>query len=260
MFIEEITKIDTLVFKPQDELKKAKYKQIELFDDGWQSIVMPNPPKNSSSETRNEIQEIIKRYTNKTDQDKQEYINCDEDSSYYIKLVLEENNMDYSEDTIVYIEDQCRPIIRHYKNHYNRPRPYQVAEALGIDFKRFVTDTAKTPSYPSGHTVQPYVVANYYGKLYPEIKSELREAADICAFGRVIAGLHYPSDYRGGIILADQLTQYLKFDNLSEDAPLNSTGDAVQTNHPLMHSKSLYRRKNQQDTKRLYKLLKKRYN
>ena len=46
----------------------------------------------------------------------------------------------------------------------------------------------------------------------------------------------------------------------SLSTPLNSTGDAVQTNHPLMHSKSLYRRKNQQDTKRLYKLLKKRYN
>ena len=190
----------------------------------------------------------------------QMYINSDEDSSYYIKLVLEENNMDYDSNTVEYIEDQCRPIIRHYKNHYNRPRPYQVAEALGIDFEKYETGTSKTPSSPSGHTVQPYVVANYYGKLYPELKSELRQAADISGFGRVIAGLHFPSDYKAGIMLADQLYQYIKFDTISEDAPLNSTGDAVQTNHPLMHSKSLYRRKNQQDTKRLYKLLKKRYN
>ena len=260
MFIEEILKIDNLVFKPQDELKKAKYNRIELFEDGWQNIILPNPPKNSSTETRNEIEEIKKRYDQKTDEDIQQYINSDEDSSYYIKLVLEENNMDYDSNTVEYIEDQCRPIIRHYKNHYNRTRPYQVAEALGIDFEKFETGTSKTPSYPSGHTVQPYVVANYYGKLYPELKSELRQAADISGFGRVIAGLHFPSDYKAGIMLADQLYQYIKFDTISEDAPLNSTGDAVQTNHPLMYSKSLYRRKNQQDTKRLYKLLKKRYN
>jgi len=260
MFIEELLQIDTLVFKPQDELKKAKYNKIVIFKDGWQNIVLPNPPKNSSTQTRAEINEIVKRYNTKTDEDKQEYINCDEDSSYYIKEVLQENEMDYDESTIEMIEEQCRPVIRHFKNHYNRPRPHQIADKLGIDFSRFITDTAKTPSYPSGHTVQPYVVANYYGKLYPEIKSELREAADICAFGRVIAGLHYPSDYKAGIILADQLSEFIKFETMSEDAPLNSTGDAVQTNHPLMHSKSLYRRKNQTDTKRLYKLLKKRYN
>ena len=119
MFIEEILKIDNLVFKPQDKLKKAKYNRIELFEDGWQNIILPNPPKNSSTETRNEIEEIKKRYDQKTDEDIQQYINSDEDSSYYIKLVLEENNMDYDSNTVEYIEDQCRPIIRHYKNHYN---------------------------------------------------------------------------------------------------------------------------------------------
>ena len=71
--------------------------------------------------------------------------------------------------------------------------------------------------------------------------------------------------YNNSDVYEKEIYRYLinegyKFDTISEDAPLNSTGDAVQTNHPLMHSKSLYRRKNQQDTKRLYKLLKKRYN
>ena len=258
MFIENVLKLSGMVFKKQEDLKEPKYSKLKIWDTGWETIDIGSPP--SGNAVIKEIEQISSEYENASDLQKEQYINCDEDASYYIKQYMDENDLEYDEDTCEFLEKQCSPIIRHYKNFYNRPRPYQVAEALGIDFKRFVTDTAKTPSYPSGHTVQPYVVANYYGKLYPEIKSELREAADICAFGRVIAGLHYPSDYRGGIILADQLTQYLKFDNLSEDAPLNSTGDAVQTNHPLMHSKSLYRRKNQQDTKRLYKLLKKRYN
>ena len=38
---------------------------------------------------------------------------------------------------IEYIEDQCIPIIRHYKNFYNRPRPYQVAAFYNKELRRF---------------------------------------------------------------------------------------------------------------------------
>ena len=260
MFIEEITKIDTLTFAPQVDLKRAKYEKIEIFEDGWQNIVLPNPPANSSRETLQEIKKIQAEYKNASDDDKFAYKMCDEDASYYIKEVLNENGLDYNDDTIEYIEQQCRPVIKHFKNHYNRPRPYQIAEALNIPFERFETETSKTPSYPSGHTVQPYVVANYLTKLHPHLKGDLRDAADICAYGRVIAGLHFPSDYRAGIILADGLSHFLKYDQLKEDAPVNSTGSAVSTDHPLVHSKKMYRRDNENYTKALQKLLKRRYN
>lgn len=255
MFIEEILKVDTLTFKDQSDLKRAKYEKLKIFHDGWQNIVLPAPPKNSSSQAKNELEEIKKEYDGQSKQDKIDYINCDKDASYYIKEVLLDNNYDFDEDTIEMIESQCTPIIRHYKNHFNRPRPYQLAEALRIDFKRYETDTASTPSYPSGHTVRPYVVANYYGKLYPEIRSELREAADICAFGRVIAGLHFPSDYRAGIMLADQLAEFIKYEDLREDAPVNSTGAAVATDQPLVRSRSKYVKKNRKDSETLYRKL-----
>ena len=63
------------------------------------------------------------------------------------------------------------------------------------ELKRFKTDTAKTPSYPSGHTVQPMVVALHYAKKYPQQREALIKGAKICGYGRVIAGLHYPADY-----------------------------------------------------------------
>ena len=74
---------------------------------------------------------------------------------------------------IEYIEDQIVPIVRHYKNYFNRPRPYQVAAYYNKELKRFKTGTASTPSYPSGHTVQPLVVALHYSKKYPELKQTL---------------------------------------------------------------------------------------
>ena len=260
MFIEQILEADKLVFAKQSELKQPKYKRIELFEDGWQNIVLPKPPTNSSPQTRNELKHLQKETESADDNVKMAYINCDKDASYYIKELLQENEYDYNDETMEYIEDQCRPIIKHYKNFYNRPRPYQLAEFLGMKLDRFKTNTSKTPSYPSGHTVQPYVVANYYGKLYPEIKDDLRQMADICAYGRVEAGLHFPTDYRAGIILADELTKYIKFDSLNEDAPVNATGSAVSTDTPLVKSRGVYRRKNIQFSKHLDKLIKRRYN
>lgn len=260
MFIEAVLEVDNLVFKPQSELKNPKYKKIELFDAGWVNIVLPPPPTNSSKQTLDEIKFIQKLVANATDEVKQQFINCDHDPWYYIKEVLSENNFDYKDETIEKLEKSIKPIYNHYKGHFNRPRPYQVAEFLNMDFEKFKSGTANTPSYPSGHCVLAYVVGNYYTKLYPEVAEDLRKAADICAYGRCEAGLHYPSDYRAGIQLADAMMEYLNFDMISEDAPMNSTGSAVSTDTPLVKSRSLYRRKNQEYSKHLDKLLRKRYN
>ena len=61
-------------------------------------------------------------------------------------------------------------------------------------------------------------------------------------------------------MLADQLMSFFKYDQLKEDAPVNSTGPAVATDHPLVMKKAFYRRDNEKYTKALQKLLKRRYN
>ena len=59
---------------------------------------------------------------------------------------MDDNGLEYSQDTIDFIRGQCSPDIKHHKNHFNRSRPYQVAEHLGMEFDRFKTETSKTPS------------------------------------------------------------------------------------------------------------------
>ena len=193
-----------MVFKPQAELKPAEYEDIEIFEEGWQEIQLPTPPNEE-----NEIDKVILAVQQATDQDKEEYKNCDKDASYYIKEYMDKKGLDYDMKNIEYIEDQCVPIIRHYKNYYNRPRPYQVADKMNKVLNRFNTETATTPSYPSGHTVQPLVVAYHYGKIYPEHRDKLIEGAQICGYGRVIAGLHYPSDFEAGVLLAKRLMEFI---------------------------------------------------
>ena len=202
-FIQE----DISIFAPQDELKKAKYNEIKIFTDGWQSIDLPKPPENLA-----EVRLVVQAVESASPSDISQYKNCDKDASYYVKKVMEANNLFYDNKVVEYIEEQCVPIIRHYKNYYNRPRPYQVAAYHNIDLKRFKTGTSKTPSYPSGHTVQPLMVAFHYAKKYPQVSAEMLKGAQICGYGRVIAGLHYPSDYKSGITLATKLKEYLDYD------------------------------------------------
>ena len=126
---------------------------------------------------------------------------------------------------------------------FNRPRPYQLADALNIPFDRYKTETSNTPSYPSGHTVQPKLVANYYATIYPEHKNGLFEGAIKSAMGRVRMGVHFPSDIEAGHDLANKLMKYLKFD-MMEDAPVNATGSAVAgTGSDVAHWKPKKRKK-----------------
>jgi len=196
-----------LVFKSQDDLKKPDYDDMEIWKDGWQRIILPSPPREDR-----EIDAVIAAVEGATDQQKKDYANCDKDASYYIKEYLRKNSLEFDDDVIEYIEKQCSPIIRHFKNNFNRPRPYQVADLYNKVLNRFKTGTAKTPSYPSGHSMQPMIVALHYSKKYPEHKDEFIRGAKICGYGRVIAGLHYPSDYDAGIELAHKLIQFMDYD------------------------------------------------
>ena len=198
---------DISVFKPANDLKKVKYKKIQIFDDRWQKISLPHPIPEET-----EIDKLIAICHGASEQDKKEYQNCDQDATYYVKEYLRKNNLQFDESVIEYIEDQCIPIIRHYKNFFNRPRPYQVAAFYNKELRRFKTGTSNTPSYPSGHTVQPFVVALHYAKKYPEHKQQLEQAANICGYGRVLAGLHYPTDYEAGVELAIKLMEYIRYD------------------------------------------------
>lgn len=251
VFLDE--DIDHMVFKPQEELKKAKYKNLEIWSEGWETIMLGQFPKGNA--VVKELQEIQKHVTGATEEQKEEYLKCDEDSTYYIKEYMNKEDLDYDVDDVEYLEDQCKPIIKHHKNHFNRARPYQVAEELGMDFERYVTDTAKTPSYPSGHTVQPFVVAEYYSRLYPQHRAGLMNGAKISGFGRVIAGLHYPSDYEAGVKLASELMEFMNFGKLKEDAPMNANGAAVSTDASSIGFKKRYKRNKKYEPNALYTLL-----
>ena len=82
------------------------------------------------------------------------------------------------------------PIVIAHKNYYNRPRPAQVNSNIVPPN----TPTAKTPSYPSGHALQSYLVSKHLARQHPRHKRKFQQIAERIAKSRVTVGLHYPSD------------------------------------------------------------------
>ena len=236
MFIEAVLNVDSLIYSKTPPKQFNKKGSDKLFDDGWMDMEVPLPPKNSSRQSVSELNEIIDRREMLSDFDKRVYINTNESTTYYIKEFLDGQDLEYDVKDIEKITDAAKHIGRYYKNKFNRPRPHQLAEALGMDkFTYEKYETTGSPSYPSNHALQARMVAHYYGEKYPAQKKHLLKAADMSAEGRINAGVHYPSDKIVAYEIADKLVEFFKTDKLTEDAPINATGVSTATDTSVGH-------------------------
>ena len=95
--------------------------------------------------------------------------------------------------------------IKRHKNHFNAERPAQLAKRKRIAFKSDNLKTAKTPSYPSGHTTQAYFLAMKLSEKYPKLAERFFNLANMVAQSRIDRGVHFPSDNFGGMKLAQQV-------------------------------------------------------
>ena len=264
MYIESVQKLDSL--KSQFNAKDVKKKELGKYFDikCLNELEMKDPPANTSKETKLEIEQMNKTIKNLSDAKKKEYTDTDHDTAYYIKEYMEDNDLEFNENFMELLIKSARNVGRHFKNKYMRPRPYVIAEKLGMPMKYLDTETAHSPAYPSNHALQAKVVANYYSKIYPAHQDKLFEMADKSGQGRVNAGIHYPSDKTAGYKVADDMMEYiLDWDAhnnvIDEDAPVNATGAAVSTDTPLVRSRNRYKDKNKKEAEKLYTRILKRY-
>lgn len=252
MFIEAVQNLNSV--KHEGKTKDVDKEELgKLFDTKvLDEISVTPPPANNSKKTLDEIKGMIDNIKMLSDEQKSQYLNTDDDTSYYIKQYMSNEDLPFDAVDIEKITDSARHIGRKFKNEFMRPRPYQLAKELGMNMKYFKTDTTDSPAYPSNHALQARVVAQYYASIYPEHRNNLLQAAELSGQGRVDAGVHYPSDKIAGYQLADKAMKYFKYEIL-EDAPVNATGSAVSTDVPVVRKKKKY------EPAQLFDLLKKHY-
>ena len=200
-------------FVEQKDIDSLKYDKVEekpvplLKGKDWKKISVPEPPRNSSPEARLELSMIKALGDSRSQKDINSIKEHDMVATYAIRDYLEENDLDYNSEDISKIVETGAGVSRFYKIKFQRIRPWQLAGELGIDINhmKFPSDTMQTPAYPSGHSLQSRLVAEYYIRKYPQHKKGLIAAAEECGQGRVKAGWHFPSDHEVGVMIAVEI-------------------------------------------------------
>ena len=197
-----------MVFSKTIKPKHKKRMGIEtkLFPSN-PKLTMTPPPANDSNETRTELFKLLAYNDGVIDRDMVE--KYDDMIKPFMELV-EKHNVDVTKDDLQQIIDEGAKFTLKIKYKYNRPRPYQIAEHYGIeDFKRHKLDTAKTPSYPSGHALQGRLIGLILTDKDPKHQNQYMAVSQRISDSRIMARAHYPSDKEYGEKLADELYEQM---------------------------------------------------
>ena len=183
---------------PKGRHKKRMMTPLTLFENEY---ALPNqlPPENSSATTLDEIKHLANIKQNK------KFVEMHDDIKEVFENTLAELELPYIEEELKSLLKQSAKFVMELKYKYNRPRPHQIAEFYGINLNGVELDTMRTPSYPSGHAIQGYLLGMYFGDKYPQSRKVFTQLGEDIAQSRIVAKAHYPSDKSFGKVVAEYL-------------------------------------------------------
>lgn len=200
--------------KKSEYHKEFKSLKTPMFYDGWKNIKLSDPPPNDSPKTKKEINILRKMILSNTESTLKQIEDEDRRKTpFELKFlnIVNQNNKKMR-DWIYDLAAQLFTICIHFKDHYDRPRPFKLAKVLNIDYPEVgkETETGDTPSYPSGHAFNSYFLAQVLGDMFPKYKDKLFNYAGEVVLNRMRGGLHFPSDIEAGKTLAKRIYKYYK--------------------------------------------------
>jgi acid phosphatase (class A) len=135
---------------------------------------------------------------------------ADNDMDGLFESYLDSRGLTYNTSYYKSLRLDLIPLIKLLKKHYNRLRPNQTATLLGIEFPGDTLKSAQTPSYPSGHTVQAFVLALKFSEQFPDHVDNLLSIAELISQSRIDRGVHFPSDIEFGRLIAYLIVEEMK--------------------------------------------------
>ena len=196
--LNEMTYNDGASEKHQDKIDRP----ITLFEDI--SISLQPFPENTSKKTLEEV-----KYLSEIEEDV-DYVRENDKVKESFGKLHEELELEYNEDEAGKYLKESSKYIMELKYKFQRPRPHQIADFYGIDLNGVDLDSMKTPSYPSGHATQGYLLGMIYSERYPQYNEEFIRLGEDIAESRIVGKAHFPSDKKAGIELAEKLFQNRK--------------------------------------------------
>lgn len=184
------SELDDVVYNPH----AISYEdEISILDIDWKKII-PRPPQNSSTQTAREMKVLQTATKSRTYKEIELIYMVDSEPLTLFYNFLENKNLSFPKNTF----DEYYNILEQYiyalKSYFNRARPEQLAPYFNMELEILYTDTHNTPSYPSGHTMYAALAAHILSERYPDYEKKFFELAKYCALGRILQGVHFPSD------------------------------------------------------------------
>ena len=157
------------------------------------------PPSDNSFDTAQEIKALKKIKLNKSFVKKYDNI-----EAAFKKTAKDNNIKDYDKNIAAKLIKESAPVILELKKYHNRSRPYELDKNL----KAIVLKSMKTPSYPSGHSVQGMLIGNALKNKYG--KSAFMQTAKNISYSRRVARAHYKSDSKLGEDIGNSMYKHIK--------------------------------------------------
>jgi acid phosphatase (class A) len=219
--------IDKETFRTDKETveRRLSLRPIYLTNVTVDDFSLPDPPANSSEQTRHEIDYLLALQKYRTNEDIRSSLYY---ANVYYNLRVKPTDSTYNRyrrnmfhigrsvgswfnpetlpitaDFMANVWRDASYFIWSLKFKYARIRPYVIDPTLK---NLEETDWA---AYPSGHASNSYVNAFIYSELAPEFADFFFKDAYDMAHSREIIGVHYPSDSEAGRIFARQFVNML---------------------------------------------------
>lgn len=166
------------------------------------SQVIPAPPVDDSPAGMADLETVLNVQKWRTKKQIEEAKRVDKQSAFgFARPVLGEwfRSADFprTKEVMHELGDAANKVCDEAKKHWDRPRPYQRDPRVEP-----VTGKPGNTSYPSGHSFGATFWSVIYAEAFPEHAREFDEQAHRAMWGRVMAGVHYPSDTTAGYVLA----------------------------------------------------------
>jgi hypothetical protein len=185
-----------------------------LVDDLFEKIKENICPFNDSEMVKDELNEIVDSLKSMEDEENTIYLKryraYDRNLLQVIITLFKQKSIDVEALSKEIVED-IENLIFKLKYHYNRPRPNQLANYYKLRLFPYKSFSDDTPSFPSGHTVQAYVILNVIANKYPIHYTYCKEIIDDIAYSRIYMGLHYPSDNDFGKLVGKEILKHKAF-------------------------------------------------
>jgi hypothetical protein len=209
----KVKKINTLKYKDYTNIN-TRPTELETAV-GFRYLEYISPPySNSSTETKEEIDEILHSTKDLPDHVIETILLIDKDPLIIYKSLLKTQSLEFPQEEFDRLYNILWDIIKDTKIYFNRPRPNQISEFYDIDIPVINTGTHHTPSYPSGHVAYATLAEILLSNLYPNLSSNFKEITDKVKLARIKQGVHFNSDniaaYNFVYNIFDQLVNYSK--------------------------------------------------